>query len=123
LNPTDLKYTESHEWVRIDGIKCTVGITDHAQEQLGDIVFVDLPLVGAELNQGDTVGSIESVKSVSDVYSPVSGKVVEVNERLLDNPELVNQDPYGEGWIAVIELTDTDDLDSLLTVEEYESRI
>lgn len=123
MNPSELKYAESHEWVNIDGTKCTVGITDHAQEQLGDIVFVDLPQVDAELSQGDALGSIESVKSVSDVYSPVSGKVVEVNEKLLDNPELVNQDPFGEGWIAVIELTDTDNLGSLLTAEEYQSRI
>lgn len=123
MNPNELKYTESHEWVHIDGEKCTVGITDHAQDQLGDIVFVDLPQVGAELSQGDTLGSIESVKSVSDVYSPVSGKVIEVNEKLLDNPELVNQDPFGEGWIAVLELTDTDNLGSLITAEEYQSQI
>lgn len=123
MNPSDLKYTESHEWVRIEGNKGTVGITDHAQEQLGDIVFVELPEIGTQVNKGDVLGSIESVKSVSDVYSPVFGTVVETNEKLLDNPELVNQDPYGKGWIAVIEITDTDSLSELLTAEEYESEL
>jgi len=123
MNPSELKYTESHEWVRIEGNKGTVGITDHAQEQMGDIVFVDLPGTGTKVNKGDVLGSIESVKSVSDVYSPVFGTIVETNEKLLDNPELVNQDPYGEGWIAVIEITDTDSLSELLTAEEYESKL
>lgn len=123
MNPSELKYTESHEWVHIDGLKCTVGITDHAQEQLGDIVFVDLPQEGADISQGEVLGSIESVKSVSDVYSPVSGKVIQVNEKLLDNPELLNQDPLGEGWIAILELADTDNLGTLLTPEEYQTHI
>lgn len=123
MNPNDLKYTESHEWLHIDGTTCTVGITDHAQDQLGDIVFVELPEEGAELGKGDVLGNIESVKSVSEVYSPVSGKVIETNEKLLDNPELVNQDPYGEGWIAKLELTDTSSLDELLTLEEYQSKL
>ena len=123
MNPSDLKYTESHEWVRIDGNKCTVGITDHAQDQMGDIVFVELPEAGAELSKGDVLGNIESVKSVSEVYCPISGSVLEINEKLLDNPELVNQDAFGEGWIAVLELTETDSLSTLLTAEEYQSRI
>lgn len=123
MNPGDLKYTESHEWLRIDGLKCTVGITQHAQEQLGDVVFVELPQEGADLAKGDVLGNIESVKSVSEVYSPVYGRVVEVNEKLLDNPELINQDPYGEGWIAALELKDTDSLSSLLTAEEYQSKL
>lgn len=123
MNPSELKYTESHEWLRIEGTQCYVGITDHAQEQLGDIVFVDLPQEGAELEKGDVLGNIESVKSVSDVYAPVPGKVVKANEALLDNPELVNQDPYGEGWIAVLEISDPEGLDNLLTAEEYEGQI
>jgi glycine cleavage system H protein len=123
MNPSELKYTESHEWLRIEGNQCYVGITDHAQEQLGDIVFVDLPQEGAELEKGDVLGNIESVKSVSDIYAPVAGKVVQVNEALLDSPELVNQDPYGEGWIAVLEISDPADLDNLLTAEEYEGQI
>ncbi len=123
MNPSELKYTETHEWVRIDGNKGTVGITHHAQEQMGDIVFVDLPEQGKALDKGGLLASIESVKSVSDVYAPVFGKVVEANEKLLDNPETINLDPYGEGWIAVIELTDTDSLSQLLTAEEYESKI
>lgn len=123
MNPSELKYTENHEWLGVEGNKGTVGITDHAQEQLGDIVFVELPQEGAEFSQGDVLANIESVKSVSEVYAPVSGKVIQVNEKLLDSPELVNQDPYGEGWIATIELTDTDALGTLLTLEEYQSRI
>lgn len=123
MNPSELKYTENHEWLGVEGNKGTVGITDHAQEQLGDIVFVELPQEGAEFSQGDVLANIESVKSVSEVYAPVSGKVIQVNEKLLDSPELVNQAPYGEGWIATIELTDTDALGTLLTLEEYQSRI
>lgn len=123
MNPSELKYTETHEWLHLEGNKCTVGITDHAQEQLGDIVFVELPEEGTELSKGDVLGNIESVKSVSEVYTPVSGRVIEVNEKLLDNPELVNQDPWGEGWIAKLELTDTDSLGELLTAEEYQSKL
>ncbi len=123
MNPSELKYTESHEWLRIEGNQCYVGITDHAQEQLGDIVFVDLPQEGAELDKGDVLGSIESVKSVSDVYCPIPGKIVEANEALLDKPELVNQDPYGEGWIAMLEISGEENMDNLLTAEEYEGLI
>lgn len=123
MNPSDLKYTESHEWVRIEGNKGIVGITGHAQEQMGDIVFVDLPEEGKSVEKGGMLASIESVKSVSDVYSPVFGNVVEVNEKLLDSPETINQDPYGEGWIAVVEITDTDSLSQLLSADEYESKI
>lgn len=120
MNPVDLKYTESHEWVRIEGNKGIVGITDHAQEQMGDIVFVDLPEEGKDVDKGALLASIESVKSVSDVYSPVFGKVIETNQKLLDNPETINLDPYGEGWIAVVEITDTDSLSQLLSAEDYE---
>ncbi|MGB4305310.1 MAG: glycine cleavage system protein GcvH, partial [Coprothermobacter proteolyticus] len=101
-----LKYSKEHEWVKVlEGNKVSVGITDFAQDELGDIVFVNLPAVGQEIKVGETLASLESVKSASDVYSPVSGKVVEVNEKLKNSPEIINDDPYGEGWIAVIELS------------------
>jgi len=97
--PTDLKYAKSHEWVRIESDRATVGITDHAQEELNDVVYVELPDIGREVMAGDPIAVVESVKAASDIYSPVGGKVVEVNEALNDDPSLVNSDPYGEGWI------------------------
>ena len=119
-----LKYSKEHEWVRVlEGNKVSVGITDFAQDELGDIVFVNLPAVGQEIKVGETLASLESVKSASDVYSPVSGKVVEVNEKLKNSPELINDDPYGEGWIAVIELSDVSVLDTLMSAEEYKQFI
>jgi glycine cleavage system H protein len=118
--PSDLKYTKSHEWVRVDenGI-ATVGITDHAQELLGDLVFVELPEVGASLGSGAECAVVESVKAASDVYSPLSGEVIEVNEGLADSPETINQDAYEEGWIFRIKLTDESELDALMDADSY----
>lgn len=118
--PENLLYSEEHEWIeKIGPKKVRVGITDHAQAELGDIVFVELPEIGKEITVGDTLAVIESVKSAADVYSPVSGKVVEVNEELGDHPELINEDPYGDGWIAVLELEAPSELEKLMTAEEY----
>ncbi len=121
--PEDLKYTKEHEWVRLKGNVATLGITDYAQDQLGDIVFVELPEEGEEVEKGDTFGVVESTKSVSDLYLPVSGKVIEVNDPLLDSPEIVNEDSYGEGWMIRIEMDDKTELEDLLSAEEYEAFI
>ena len=115
--PGDLQYTKSHEWVRTEGDTATIGITDHAQEELGDVVFVELPEEGITLDAGDTFGTVESVKAVSDLYSPVGGEVIEVNSSLEDAPEKINDDPYGEGWIVKLSTSEEADL---LTPEEYE---
>ena len=115
--PEDLQYTKSHEWVRTEGDTATIGITDHAQEELGDVVFVELPDEGATLKAGDSFGTVESVKAVSDLYSPVGGEVVEVNSSLADAPEKINDDPYGEGWIVKLRTSEEPDL---LSPEEYE---
>ena len=115
--PEDLQYTKSHEWVRIEGDTATIGITDHAQDELGDVVFVELPDEGDTFDAGESFGTVESVKAVSDLYTPVGGEVVEVNSALEDAPENINEDPYGEGWI--VKLRTTDDAD-LLSPEEYE---
>jgi len=117
--PEDLKYTVEHEWIRLEGNRATIGITDYAQDQLGDVVFVDLPAVGQEVQAGGNLAVVESVKSVSDVYAPLSGRVVAVNELLKDAPETLNQDPYGEGWIAVLELTQPDEVQGLLDAAAY----
>jgi len=119
-NPSDLRYTKDHEWIRSTGNAWRVGITDFAQKQLGDIVFVELPKVGYELETGDSFGSIESVKSVSELFAPVSGKVTAVNTSIADDPELVNTDTYTDGWLIEIEPSNKSELDSLLTVDEYE---
>ncbi len=119
--PSDLKYSKEHEWVRIDGNRVTIGITDYAQDSLGDIVFVELPAVGDTLEKDDTFGVVESVKAASDIFTPLSGKVVEVNEALEEAPETINNDPYGEGWIVVLELSDPSELDDLLSAEEYQA--
>jgi glycine cleavage system H protein len=116
--PEELQYTKSHEWVRTEGDTATIGITDHAQEELGDIVFVELPEEGATLDAGDSFGTLESVKAVSDLYAPVGGEVVEVNEALNDSPEKINEDPYGEGWI--IKLRVSDGGVALLSASDYE---
>ena len=118
--PKDLKYSKDHEWVKVEGNIATVGITDFAQDQLGDVVFVEAPEVGAELAAGDGMGTVESVKAVSDVYSPLSGKVVEANEELADAPQLINEDPYAKGWIAKIEIADTAEVAALLDAAAYE---
>lgn len=120
--PDDRSYAESHEWARIDGDAATVGISDFAQDELGDVVFVELPAPGTELEQGEQFGVVESIKAVSDLYAPVSGVVSDVNDRLGSEPELVNEDPYGEAWMIEIELEDGPDGDSLLTDEEYRSQ-
>jgi glycine cleavage system H protein len=115
--PGDLQYTKSHEWVRVEDGVATVGITDHAQDELGDVVFVELPETGATLAAGDSFGAVESVKAVSDLYSPVGGEVVEVNGALEDSPEKINEDPYGEGWILKLQISDEGDL---LSAADYE---
>ena len=117
--PAELKYTKDHEWVRIEGNIAVVGITDFAQGELGDIVFVDIDSVGDELNAGDVFGSVEAVKTVSDLYLPLSGKVVEFNEELEGEPELVNTDPYGRGWIIKLEIAAGADQSELLSAEQY----
>ncbi len=119
--PTDLKYSKEHEWVKVDGDIAVVGVTDFAQQQLTDIVFVELPEKGKKVEQNKQLAVIESVKSVSDVFSPVSGEVVEVNEKLKDNPETINKEPYGEGWIARVKLEDKGQLDGLMSAEDYEN--
>jgi glycine cleavage system H protein len=117
--PDDVSYSKEHEWVRVDGSRATIGITSFAADELGDIVFVELPEPGAGLSQFGTFGVVESVKAVSDLYSPISGEVVEVNEALRDAPELLNSDPFGEGWIAKVELADSSELDNLMDASAY----
>jgi glycine cleavage system H protein len=117
--PKDLRYTEEHEWVRMEGSVGVCGITDYAQEMLTDIVYVELPEVDIEIAQGEQVAVVESVKAVSDVYAPLTGTIVEINEELEDAPEMVNDDPYGEGWIFKIELEDDGELEELMDAEEY----
>ena len=116
--PKDLRYTEEHEWVRVDGSVATVGITEYAQDQLGDIVFLELPNPGTEFKAGDTLGTVESVKAVSDIYSPIAGKVIEANQALAGAPEQVNQDPYGS-WMVKLAIADAGELDELLDAEAY----
>jgi glycine cleavage system H protein len=121
--PEDLKYTKDHEWAKIDGDIATIGITDYAQSELGDIVFVELPEKGLTTSQGESFGTIEAVKAVSDLFSPLSGEVAEVNSDLADNPEKINEDPYGKGWIIKIKLSDKTEVDSLLDKSAYEELI
>lgn len=121
--PEDLSYTKDHEWVRTKGDQATVGITDHAQHQLGDVVYVELPKVGDKFEASEPFGSVESVKAVSEVYMPLAGSVVEVNDSLNDSPEKVNQDPYGDGWMIRIKIDNPAQVDALLTSIEYEDYI
>lgn len=121
--PENFHYTKEHEWVRVDGNVATVGITDHAQEELGDIVYVDLPKIGVILDHGKTFGSVESVKAVSDVYSPVSGEVIEINEALASTPEKLNADPHGEAWLVKIKLTAPEEIKQLLSAADYQKYI
>ena len=121
--PSDLKYAKSHEWVRVAGDTATIGITDHAQHELTDVVFVELPDVGRKLKAGDACAVVESVKTASDIYSPVSGEVVEVNKAAADNPGLVNTEPYAGGWFFKIKLSNAAELNSLLTPESYKAQI
>ncbi len=121
--PTNIKYTSEHEWIRLEGDEAYVGISDYAQDQLGDIVFVDIPTEGETLAKGDTFGTIEVVKTVSDLFMPVGGEVIEINPNLEDQPELVNKDPYGEGWLIRIKPTDVTDMDDLLDAAAYKQLI
>jgi len=123
MYPDNLRYTKDHEWIRVEGDTATVGITDHAQEELGDIVYVDLPKVGAKLEQSKSLGSVESVKAVSDIYSPASGEVTEVNAALADAPEKLNEEPYGAGWLVKIKLADPQQVSSLMTASEYQTYV
>lgn len=120
-SPEDLRYTSEHEWIRLDGDEGTIGITDFAQEQLGDVVYVELPEAGTRLVQGDTFGTIESVKAVSDLFAPVSGEVLEWNEALQDAPELVNASPYGDGWLLKMRVEELAQVDALLDAASYRS--
>ncbi|KAF8035072.1 hypothetical protein BT93_C1182 [Corymbia citriodora subsp. variegata] len=115
----DLKYADSHEWVKIDGASATVGITDHAQDHLGDVVYVELPEVGAAVAQGSGFGAVESVKATSDIYSPISGKVIEVNEELSKSPGLVNSSPYEDGWIIKVKASDANEVNNLMGADDY----
>ncbi|MCL5103810.1 MAG: glycine cleavage system protein GcvH [Armatimonadetes bacterium] len=123
MYPSDIKYTETHEWARPEDGTITIGITYHAVNELGDIVTVDLPRVGATVVAGEPLGSVDSVKAASDVISPVTGEVVEVNDSLLDAPELMNQEPYGSGWMVKVRMDDPSEIDSLLTSDEYQQRL
>jgi glycine cleavage system H protein len=121
--PEDLFYTESHEWVRDQGSQVTIGLTDYAQSQLKDIVYVDMPEAGSEFKKGESIGVVESVKTVADVYSPVTGKVMEANFTLKDHPQFVNEDPYGKGWLVKMEIRDREELKGLLSSEAYQSSL
>jgi glycine cleavage system H protein len=118
--PADLRYSEEHEWVRVDGDTATMGISDYAQDQLGDVVYLDLPAVGASVKQFEKLGEIESVKAVSDLYSPASGEVIDVNQEAVDSPELVNNDAYGRGWLVKVRLSDTTEIDKLMDAQAYD---
>lgn len=121
--PKELKYTSEHEWIRLEGDMAYVGITDYAQDQLGDIVFVDIPSVGETLDAGEVFGTIEVVKTVSDLFLPITGEVLEENKDLEENPEMVNEDPYGKGWLIKIKPTCTTDINNLLSADEYKKVI
>jgi glycine cleavage system H protein len=121
--PDNLRYTKDHEWVRLEGDEAYIGITDFAQRELGDIVYVEIETVGQQLNAGDIFGTVEAVKTVSDLYLPVNGAVTEVNPQLNANPELVNNDPYGEGWMAKVKLSNSSDIESLMQAEAYQNMV
>jgi glycine cleavage system H protein len=121
--PETYRYTKQHEWVNADGQTATVGITDHAQHELGDIVFVELPKVGTAVKHGDTLGSVESVKAVSDIYSPVSGEVIAVNDLLAQHPEKLNQDPHGEAWLAKLKISDPNEVNELMAAADYQTYV
>jgi glycine cleavage system H protein len=123
MTPEDSRYAKSHEYVHVEGDVGTIGITDYAQKELGDVVFVEVPQVGTQLELGDEMGSIESVKAVSELFAPVSGEVVEINESLAEKPELVNTDPYGDGWMIKVKLSVPDEVDELMSAEDYEDYV
>lgn len=120
MYPSDLLYSREHEWVRVDGDTAVLGITDFAQKELGEVVFVELPEAGQVFDSGDELGTIESVKAVAEVYTPVAGEIVEVNDSVIDDPELLNEDPQGEGWLVKLRFSSADDLKSLMSSEQYE---
>ncbi len=121
--PDDLKYSKDHEWIKVDGDTAIIGITDFAQNELGDIVYIEVNTVGETLEQEETFGTIEAVKTVSDLFMPVSGEVIEFNEELEGSPDIVNQDPYGKGWIAKVKMSDPSEVDALLDVEKYKELV
>jgi len=121
--PADLKYTKDHEWVKIDGDTATIGITDFAQGELGDVVFVEIETEGETLDKEETFGTIEAVKTVSDMFMPVAGEVIEVNDKLEDSPEVVNQDPYGDGWMIKIKMSNADEVNELMSADDYKNQI
>jgi glycine cleavage system H protein len=121
MYPEEFLYTQDHEWIRVDGTSASIGITDHAQKELGDIVFVELPQLGAQVTAKESLGTVESVKAVADVYSPVTGEVTAINTKIQQAPELLNSDPHGEGWLIQVELKDRSQTESLMTAEEYEA--
>lgn len=121
--PADLKYTKEHEWIKLDGDTATIGITDYAQGELGDIVYVEVETVGEELDADEVFGTVEAVKTVSDLYMPLAGEVLEMNEGLDTDPEAVNRDPYGEGWMVKVKVADASDLDSLLSADAYKELV
>ena len=123
MTPEELRYTQEHEWIRIEGQRATVGITDYAQDALGDVVYVDLPASGTRVEKGQPFGEVESTKSVSDLYAPVTGVIVERNEDLESTPELVNSEPYGRGWLVVIEADEPDEVGALMSAGDYEQLI
>ena len=120
MEPRDLRFHKEHEWIRVEGSKARLGISQFAQDALGDVVFVDVPKVGTILKAEDQLGEVESTKATSTIYTPITGKVVEINAELQDHPELLNQDPYGKGWIAVLELSNPAEVNGLMTAEQYE---
>ena len=121
MEPQDLRYHKEHEWIRVEGNKATLGISNFAQDALGDVVFIDLPQIGATLAAEAELGEVESTKATSTIYSPVSGSVVQVNQELEEHPEFLNQDPYGRGWIAVLELSNPDEVGALMNAEQYDA--
>lgn len=121
--PLELKYTKDHEWIRVEGQHAYIGITEFAQQELGDIVYVDINTVGKEVSQEDVFGTVEAVKTVSDLFMPVTGKIVEFNKKLDTNPELVNNDPYGVGWMVKVDMADSVQIDSLLSADDYKTQI
>ena len=123
MNPDELKYTQSHEWVRVDGETGTIGITDHAQKQLGEIVYLELPEVGHVYNANEEFGTVESVKAVSELFTPVAGEVVEVNKAAVTEPGIINDDPFGDGWLIKLKLSSDAEADSLLSAEDYEKYV
>jgi len=121
MNPVELKYAKEHEWVRVEGDVAVVGISDFAQDQLGEVVYVDLPEIGHVFDGGDEIGTIESVKAVAEVYTPVAGEIIEVNETLKDDPQSVNEDPHGDGWLVRIKYSSSSDFETLMKAEQYEA--